>query len=96
MSPSTERYCFSNARLYLCELFLSPVQRLEDRRFGITRANRIDPNIAIFRSVVQERASERTTALLAAYTLNDPIPFIDELDALRMIEAPSCINGRAF
>jgi hypothetical protein len=58
------------------------VQRLEDRRFGITRANRINPNTAIFfRSVVQERASERTAALLAAYTLNDLTPLICSLSS---------------
>jgi len=72
-TSSTERHYFGNARLYLFELFLSPVQSLEGRRFGITRANRIDPNTAIFQICCPE-TRERTAALLAAYTLNDRIP----------------------
>ena len=48
------------------------------------------------RSAVHERAKERTAALVALYTLNAGIPFIETIEALRMMEAPSFISGKAF
>src|SRR4029077_13646254 len=49
-----------------------------------------------FRSAVQVRAKDRTAALVALYTLNDAIPLIETIEALRMIDAPSGMRGSAF
>ncbi|MNC73571.1 hypothetical protein D3C75_1247920 [compost metagenome] len=38
----------------------------------------------------------RTAALLALYTLKFSVPWIDTVDAVRITEAPSTSNGKAF
>src|SRR3984885_15995908 len=60
---------------------------------GLTAFTRI---LRSFRSFVHERANDRTAALVALYTLNAGIPLMETIEALRMIERPSAIGGRAF
>jgi len=49
-----------------------------------------------FSSVVHVRANERTAAFVALYTLLAENPLLPTIDALRTIDAPSGISGRAF
>src|SRR5260221_12407515 len=48
------------------------------------------------RSRVQQRAKERIAALVALYTLKAGAPLIEVVEAVRMIEPPSCKSGSAF
>lgn len=45
------------------------------------------------RSSVQLRANDRTAALVALYTLKAWAPLMEEIEAFRIIEAPSANRG---
>src|SRR6202041_3705311 len=60
---------------------------------GLTAFTRI---FRSFKSIVHVRANDRTAALVALYTLDEGLPLDATIEALRMIDPPSGISGRAF
>ncbi|GAA3621351.1 hypothetical protein GCM10022223_42790 [Kineosporia mesophila] len=47
-------------------------------------------------SAAHDRANDRSAALVAAYTLNDALPFTSMSEPVMMTEAPALSRGRAF